>query len=57
MIKIDPKKNINEQVVQNIMSLYDIQYPNKEVCRNYQNILVEYCSTNSKDSVNASIYV
>lgn len=27
LIKVDPKKNLNEQLVSNLMSFYDIQFP------------------------------
>jgi len=27
LIKVDPRKNLNEQVISNLMSFYDIQYP------------------------------
>ena len=55
MLKKDPHKNINEQVVANLVSMYDIHH----ACdANEKKIaLAEYCSKNSKDCVNAAMYV
>lgn len=55
LIKTDPVKNINEQVVQNLVSMYDIHYAHNP--NDKKAILAEYCSKNSKDSVNAAVYV
>jgi hypothetical protein len=55
LIKKDPLSNINDQVVQNIVSMYDIHFaqnPNDKKVT-----LAEFCTKNSKDSVNAAIYV
>lgn len=27
LIKVDPKRNLNDQVVSNLVSIYDIQFP------------------------------
>jgi hypothetical protein len=27
LIKVDPRKSLNEQIVSNLMSFYDIQFP------------------------------
>ena len=55
LVKKDPLNNINEQVVQNIVSMYDIQFaqnPNDK-----KSLLADFCSKHSKDSVNAAVYV
>ena len=55
LVKKDPINNINEQVIQNLVTMYDIQFaqnPNDK-----KQVLAEFCSKNSKDSVNAAVYV
>lgn len=55
LVKKDAKKNLNDLVVQNLVNLYDIQYPTNP---NEKKIsLSEFCSKYSKDSVNSNIYV
>eukprot|EP00347_Sterkiella_histriomuscorum_P001642 403371239 len=54
LIKMDPKKNLNEQIVQNLMSFYEIQYPFPQ---NQKTILADYCGKSAKDNVNAAVYV
>lgn len=55
MIKNDAKGNINEQVILNMMSFYEVYYPAKVA--EHKNSLVEICSKGSKDAVNAAIYI
>jgi hypothetical protein len=55
LVKKDPLNNINDQVIQNIVSMYDIQFainPNDK-----KSLLADFCSKHSKDSVNAAVYV
>jgi len=55
LIHRDSLANINEQVVQNLVSMYDIHFchnPNEKKIE-----LAEFCSKNGKDSVNANLYV
>jgi len=55
LIKKDPLKNINEQVVQNLVGMYDIHHAHNP--NDKKSILAEFCTKNSKDSVNAAVYV
>jgi hypothetical protein len=54
-MKKDPKSNINDQVVQNLVSMYDIHFPSN--ANEKKALLAEWCCKNSKDSVNAAVYV
>ena len=54
LIKVDPRKNLNEQVISNLMSFYDIQYPYPQQQKQQ---LAEFCSKEAKDNVNAAVYV
>lgn len=51
----DPRNNINDQVVHNLVSMYDIHYPSN--ANEKKATLAEWCSKNSKESVNAAIHV
>ena len=53
LIKSDRKANINEQVISNMMSFYEVYYP--ATVADHKNILVDICSKSSKDAVNAAI--
>ena len=55
MVKNDRKANINEQVILNMMSFYEVFYPATVAVQ--KNALVEICSKSSKDAVNAAIYI
>ena len=55
MMKNDRRANINEQVIYNMMSFYEVQYPATVAVQ--KNALVEICSKSSKDAVNAVIYI
>ena len=55
LIKSDKKANINEQVIANMMSFYEIYYP--ATVTDHKNSLVEICSKSSKDAVNAAICI
>jgi len=55
LIQKDPLININDQVVSNLVTMYDIHYPHNSNSKKAK--LAETCSKNSKDSVNANIYV
>ena len=54
LIKVDPRKNLNEQLVSNLMSLYDIQFP---FPNQQKQALADFCSKQAKDNVNAAVYV
>ena len=55
MMKSDRRGNINEQVIYNMMSFYEVYYPATVAVM--KNQLVEICSKSSKDAVNAVIYI
>ena len=55
LIKSDKKASINEQVIANMMSFYEIYYP--ATVTDHKNSLVEICSKSSKDAVNAAICI
>ena len=55
LIKSDRKANINEQVISNMMSFYEVYYP--ATVADHKNTLVDICSKSSKDAVNAAIYI
>ena len=55
LVKKEPMKNINDQIVQNLVSMYDIQYAHNP--NDKKGVLAEFCNKNAKDSVNAALYV
>ena len=55
LTRADPKKNINEPVLQNLVGFYDIHCCSNSLAKTRE--LAEFCAKHSKDSVNASIHV
>lgn len=55
LVKSDRQANINEQVISNMMSFYEIYYP--ATVADHKNTLVDICSKSSKDAVNAAISI
>ena len=50
----DPHHNINEQIIQNIMSMYDVSSPEPKVLKQK---LVEFCAEKAKEGVNAALLI
>ena len=55
LVKSDRKANINEQVISNMMSFYEIYYP--ATVSDHKNTLVDICSKSAKDAVTAAISI
>ena len=55
LMKKDQLNSINDQMVLNLVNMYDIHFPNNTAEK--RSILAEFCSKYSKDTVNANIYL
>ena len=55
LIKGDRIANLNEQVIANLMSFYEVYYP--ATVSDHKKTLLDICSKSSKDAVNAAMYI